>query len=51
MVFSFKGIALDVKTRLERVYPNFSASDGFELLRSGSPSSKLSLITPPPGGY
>ena len=50
-LFSCKGTALDVKTRLESVYPKLKAGAGFELLRSGSPSSKLSLIIPPSGGY
>ena len=45
VVFSCKGSALDVKARLESVYPKLKAGGGFELLRSGSPSSKLSLIT------
>ena len=51
VVFSCKGTALDVKNKLEIVYPKLKASGGFELLRSGSPSSKLSLIPPPSGGY
>ncbi|KAK2572104.1 hypothetical protein P5673_002306 [Acropora cervicornis] len=51
VVFSCKGTALDVKTKLESVFPKLKAGGGFELLRSGSPSSKLSLITPPSGGY
>ena len=49
--FSCKGTALDVKTRLESVYPKLKDGGGFELLRSGLPSSKLSLMTPPSGGY
>ena len=49
--FSCKGTALDLKTKLESIFPKMKASGGFELLRSGSPSSKLSLITPPSGGY
>ncbi|KAJ7326039.1 hypothetical protein OS493_028762 [Desmophyllum pertusum] len=51
LVFSCRGSAIDVKTKLESVYPKLKASGGFELLRSESPSSKLSLITPPAGGY
>lgn len=34
------------KTRLESVYPKLATGGGFELLRSGSPRSKLLLITP-----
>ena len=49
--FSCKGTALDVKTKLESVYSKLKAGGGFELLRSGSPSSKLLLITLPSGGY
>ena len=51
VVFSCKGTALNVKNKLEIVYRKLKASGGFELLRSGSPSSTLSLIPPPSGGY
>ena len=51
VVFLCKGTALDVKTKLESVFPKLKAGGGFELPRSGSPSSKLSLITHPSGGY
>ena len=42
---------MDVRTKLEGTYPKLKESGGFELLRSGAPSSKLVLIAPPPGGY
>ena len=42
---------MDVRTKLEGTYPKSKESGGFEFLRSGAPSSKLLLITPPPGGY
>lgn len=46
-----KWFFIDVKTKLESVYPKLIQGGGFEILRSGSPSSKLSLITPPAGRY
>ena len=39
---------MDVKTTLEGTYPKLKESGGFELLRSGAPSSKLLLIATPP---
>ena len=51
VVFSCKASALDVQRVLERVYPKISESGGFELLRSGSPCTVLTLINPPAGGY
>lgn len=51
VVFQCKAPSIDVSTKLESVYPKLIQGGGFEILRSGSPSSKLSLITPPAGGY
>ena len=51
VVFSCKASTLDVQRVLERVYPKISKSGGFELLRSGSPCTVLTLINPPAGGY
>ena len=51
VVFPSKGSFVDVKEKLEIVYPKLKDGGGFELLRMGSPSSKLTLIYPPAGGY
>ena len=51
VVFHCKASFIDVKIKLESVYPKLIQGGGFEILRSGSPTSKLSLITPPAGGY
>ena len=51
VVFHCEASSIDVKTKLESVYPKLIQGGGFEILRSGSPSFKLSLITPPTGGY
>ena len=51
VVFHCKASSIDVKTKLESVYPKLIQGGGFKILRSGSPSSKLSLITPPAGDY
>ena len=51
VVFHCVASSIDVKTKLESVYPKLIKGGGFEILRSGSPTSKLSLITPPAAGY
>lgn len=51
VVFSSKGSFVDVKEKLESIYPKLKDAGGFELLRMGSPNSKLFLINPPAGGY
>lgn len=51
VVFHCKASSIDVKTKLESVHPKVIQGGGFEILRSGSPSSKVSLITPPARGY
>ena len=47
-VFSSKGTFVDVKEKLESVYPKLKDAGGFELLRTGSPNAKLFLINPLP---
>ena len=51
VVFPCRASAVDVLKVLENVYPKLKEGGGFELLRSGSPASMLSLISPPAGGY
>ena len=51
VVFSSKGSFVDVKEKLEIVYPKLKDGGGFELLRMGSPNAKLALINPSAGGY
>jgi len=51
MAFPCKGSFMDVKAKLESVYPELKDGGGFELLRIGSPSSKLALIVPPAKVY
>ena len=51
VVFPSRGSFVDVKEKLEIVYPKLKDGGGFELLRMGSPSSKLALIYPTAGGY
>ena len=51
VVLSSKGSFVDVKEKLESVYPKLKDAGGFELLRMGSPNAKLFLINPPAGGY
>lgn len=51
VAFPCRASAVDVLKVLEKVYPKLKQGDGFELLRSGSPASLLSLISPPAGGY
>ena len=51
VIFSSKGPFVDVKEKLEIVYPKLKDGGGFELLRMGSPNAKLALINPSAGGY
>ena len=52
VVFSCKASAIELQKVLESAYPKLYNIGGFELLRSGSPSTSLILIKPPPsGGY
>ena len=51
VVFSCKASALEVQRVLEGIYPKLKTTGGFELLRSGSPSSSLVLIRPSAAGY
>ena len=51
VVFNCKASAYDVKSVLQEVYPKLGKGGGFELLRSGHPSTALVLITPPATGY
>ena len=51
IIFSSKGPFVDVKEKLEIVYPKLKDGGGFELLRMGSPNAKLALINPSAGGY
>ena len=51
VVFSSKGSFVDIKEKLESVYPKLKDGAGFELLRMGSPNAKLALINSPAGRY
>ena len=51
VVFNCKASAFDVQRVLQEVYPKLSEGGGFELLRSGHPSTSLVLIAPPATGY
>ena len=49
--FHWKASAIDVKTKLEDVFPKLSKSGGFDILRRGQQTSELVLIHPPHSGY
>ena len=51
IVFPCRASAVDVLKVLEDVYPKLKQGGGFELLRSGSPASMLSLIFLQASGY
>ena len=51
VVFPWRASAVDVLKVLENVYPKLQQSGGFELFRSRSPASMLSLISPSASGY
>ena len=49
--FNWEASAVDVKTKLEEVFPKLSNSGGFDILRCGQQTSELVLINPPKSGY
>ena len=49
--FNWKASAVDVKTKLEEVFPKLANSGGFDILRRGQQTSELVLINPPKSGY
>jgi hypothetical protein len=49
--FNWKATALEVKAKLEQVYPKLSHSGGFDILRRGVQTSDLVFIQPPRSGY
>lgn len=48
--FPSKANAIELKHKLEEVYPKLASGGGFEILRRGM-SNELVLIDPPPSGY
>ena len=42
--FNWKANAVDVKTKLEEVFPKLAKSGGFDILRHGQQTSELVLI-------
>ena len=49
--FHWNADAVEVKRKLEEIFPKLKNGGGFEILRRGTSPSELSLIQPPRSGY